>query len=366
MTTFAMPSFQIQRLKANEALSLFNSLTGEIITLRPSFCCLKFSNDNETIGMAIIDISFPHATYIDWIGIDARWQKQQIEPLILRAIESYSFQQGAYSISVQLPFAYPSLFDLSEQNYLELGFRQILKLPRPKESTIWQKLLSLDYFTWIDLTHELSSKIPSWDQCGFSMHSLLDYHQSPPPWQFKVEAMSSPLGIGTHLDAPKHCFDHGHEVNYFSLKYLRTACVVLDISQKAHSRYSLTVEDVKKFEGAFGNIEERTFIIVYTGWDRFWLYPEQYRNNYLYPSVSKEAAAYLLTKNIAGLGIDTLSPDRPEDGFPVHHLILGANKYLVENIANAARMPPKGGYVWISPLPIQNATESPVRLWGFF
>lgn len=113
-------------------------------------------------------------------------------------------------------------------------------------------------------------------------------------------------------------------------------------------------------------IEQGTFIIVYTGWERFWLDKEQYRNNYLYPSVSKDAATYLLTKNVAGLGIDTLSPDRPEDGFPVHHHFLGANKYLVENIANAWKMPITGAQVWISPLSIQNATESPIRLWGFF
>ena len=45
------------------------------------------------------------------------------------------------------------------------------------------------------------------------------------------------------------------------------------------------------------------------------------------------------------LGIDTLSPDRPEDGFKVHKSLLSAGKIIIESVANLDKMPPVGGYV---------------------
>lgn len=72
----------------------------------------------------------------------------------------------------------------------------------------------------------------------------------------------------------------------------------------------------------------------------------------------------LLKRNIIGIGIDTLSPDRPENGFPVHNIILDAGKYIVENIANSSKMPATSAYILIMPMKIKNGTKSPVRLVG--
>ncbi|MCI5057750.1 MAG: cyclase family protein, partial [Flavobacteriales bacterium] len=108
------------------------------------------------------------------------------------------------------------------------------------------------------------------------------------------------------------------------------------------------------------------FVIIYTGWEQYWGTPEKYRNNYVFPSISKEAASLLLDRQIVGLGIDTLSPDRPEDGFPVHHLILGADKYIIENIANASKLPSVGAHTFALSIKIQGGTEAPLRLVGMF
>jgi len=113
-----------------------------------------------------------------------------------------------------------------------------------------------------------------------------------------------------------------------------------------------------------GKIPPGCFVIVYTGWDRFWDTPDKYRNNYVFPSVSKEAAKYLLEKQLVGLGIDTLSPDRPQDGFPTHQLLLGAGKYIVENVSNAHLLPAKGFYILALPIKTAKGTEAPMRLLG--
>ena len=67
---------------------------------------------------------------------------------------------------------------------------------------------------------------------------------------------------------------------------------------------------------------------------------------------------------MSALGIDTLSPDRPEDGFKVHKNFLGAGKIIIENVANLDSMPPSGSFVLILPIPIKDGTEAPVRLVG--
>jgi kynurenine formamidase len=55
-------------------------------------------------------------------------------------------------------------------------------------------------------------------------------------------------------------------------------------------------------------------------------------------------ANIVLARNGTKIGIDTLSPDVPASGFPVHKIILGADKYSVENIAGLEKMPAIGAY----------------------
>ena len=73
-------------------------------------------------------------------------------------------------------------------------------------------------------------------------------------------------------------------------------------------------------------------------------------------------AKLLLKRNIAGLGIDTFSADTGADGFPVHLAVLGADKYLVENVANAKKLPPTGAKSFVLPMNIKDGTEASIRL----
>lgn len=222
---------------------------------------------------------------------------------------------------------------------------------------------------YIDLTHELKHNIPVWDlSCGFHNKIVLDYNQCDGPAKFRVQAINCPAGIGTHMDAPAHCFPGAKTIDHFSLEQCRKSCVVINIADKAQADngYQLTIEDINLFEEKHGDIALDSFVIVYTGWSKYWNNPEKYHNNLIFPSVSAEAAEYLLAKNIAGLGIDTLSPDIGESNFDVHRILLGANKFIIENIAQADLMPAVGADVLILPLKIKDGTEAPLRLVGVF
>lgn len=215
----------------------------------------------------------------------------------------------------------------------------------------------------IDLTHTLSPQTPSWDgSCGFEHETSIDYEDFSTEAKFRVQTIKMHAGIGTHMDAPSHCFKNAKNIADLALETLITSCIVIDVSSKSHERYLATPEDIKTFEKTHRQIPKGAFVIFYTGWDKHWSTPEQYRNNHIFPSVSKEAAQLLLERDVAGLGIDTLSPDRPDSGFPVHQEILGAGKYIVENIANASKLPPIGSYSFALPIKVAGGTEAPIRL----
>ena len=217
----------------------------------------------------------------------------------------------------------------------------------------------------IDLTHTLDSSVPTWNGgCGFNHEIHLDYPDCQGTDKFRVMQINMHAGIGTHIDAPSHCFVDGKAIDNFELDDLCMPGFIIDVSDKAHENYSLTSEDIIAFEATHGVIPQNSCVIVKTGWEKFWNHPEKYRNNHVFPCVSPEAASLLLERNIAALGIDTLSPDRPENGFPVHRLLLGAGKILIENAAHLDNMPPKGAYVMILPMKIKNGTEAPIRLVG--
>jgi len=104
--------------------------------------------------------------------------------------------------------------------------------------------------------------------------------------------------------------------------------------------------------------------MVYTGWSAFWNNPLKYHNNHAFPSVSIEAAEFLMHRGVFALGIDTLSADRPDNGFLVHKCFLGTGRILIENVAHLDQMPPYGAFIMALPLKIKNGTESPIRLVG--
>lgn len=218
----------------------------------------------------------------------------------------------------------------------------------------------------IDLTHNINPNIPTWDgHCGFHhiIKSTYEDNTLASP-KFLVQDIKMQAGIGTHMDAPSHCFEKGRSITEIPLEDCVAPVFVIDVSDIAHAQYTLSIKDVLDFELKFGDITPDSFVIIRTGWDQFWNNPEKYRNNLIFPSIALEAASLLLDRGIKGLGIDTLSPDSGENQFPVHQLILGAGKYIIENVAHSKELPPIGAFIIISPLKIAQGSEAPIRLIG--
>lgn len=229
------------------------------------------------------------------------------------------------------------------------------------------KVYTMEQFNIIDLTHKVHTDIPTWDMtCGYFIKTMRDYHNCPGKFKFRSQALDIRASAGTHIDSPAHCFEGARDVSEINIDELICPCVVIDVSQKANQneRYKVSIEDIENFENNHGKIKPKTFVLFYTGWSRFWDEPNCYHNNLVFPSISAEVAEILLDRQIVGIGIDTLSPDCDEKGSFVHKILLGSDKYIIENVANAQKMPPIGAYILIMPLNVQGAAESPIRLVG--
>ncbi len=138
----------------------------------------------------------------------------------------------------------------------------------------------------------------------------------------------------------------------------------IDVSDIAYAEYQVSVADIHRFETQY-IIPKNSLVIFNTGWEKWWSQSEKYKNNYIFPTISEDAAKYLLSKEIVGLGIDTLSPDRADSEFPVHNLLLSRGKYIIENIANAKGIGPTGFAIAL-PIKIEEGTEAPIRLIGLW
>jgi len=223
----------------------------------------------------------------------------------------------------------------------------------------------LEHFKIIDITQPLSPRVPTWNgSCGFCLEIKKDYDKI-----FRVQQIKMHAGVGTHMDAPSHRIPGGLSIADIPVDQCIAAACVLDVSKKAGADYEISVEDIENYEATYGMIPANALVIAYTGWSRFWSDPAAYRNldahgHMHFPAFSAQSAELLLKRKIVGIAIDTISPDCSDATFPVHQLILGAGKYIIENLADCSQMPPKGGYVIALPIRAEECTEAPIRIVG--
>ena len=217
----------------------------------------------------------------------------------------------------------------------------------------------------IDLTHPLDSTVPTWTGCcGFRAEVKCDYSDG-----CRVQKYTMHAGIGTHIDAPAHFVPHGVTVGHISLSMLFASLCVIDVSMnvRENADYQITVEDICKYEDQHGTIPPQSLVVGYTGWEKRWATPDRYRNVdehgiMRFPSFRSEAADALLEREIVGIGIDTLSPDPADSLFPVHHKILGAGRYILENLASLHLVPARGAWGIVLPPKIDQGTEAATRV----
>ena len=221
----------------------------------------------------------------------------------------------------------------------------------------------------VDLTHALHKDMPFWPGTApFVIERLADYDKG-----YRMHRFSLWENIGTHVDAPAHFIEGKQSVNELGLNDLVAPVVVINVQNKVAREpdYQLSVEDVLLWEERNGRIQPGVLAVMNTGWYKKFHEPQAYVNQdeagvLHFPGFSVGAAQLLVERDVAGIGIDTLSLDPGNDlSFPVHKIMLGAGKYQVENMNNLDAVPVKGAVVVIGVLPVTDASQAQARIFAF-
>lgn len=231
---------------------------------------------------------------------------------------------------------------------------------------------------WVDLTHSFSSSSVFWptDTMGFTLEEL-DYGHTDGGWFYASYRYAAAEHGGTHLDAPIH-FAEGRQTSAeIPLRNLIGPVAVIDVSERAHPDYLITIEDLTNWESEHGPIPEGAILLVRTGWGSRYDDRAAYLGTDLtgpdavpqlhFPGLSPEAAQWLIeNRKIAAFGIDTPSIDYGQStDFRAHVILYQENVPGFENLANLSELPPVGSYVVALPMKIEGGSGGPLRIVGY-
>ena len=170
----------------------------------------------------------------------------------------------------------------------------------------------------LDLTHTISGEMPVYpgtepprlttactvSQCGYRETLLHMFSHT-----------------GTHMDAPAHMLLDGAPLDsYDADKFTGTAVVVDCRGQRA-----ITLSLLQSYD-----LNGADFVLFCTGWDKKWGTPDYYEG---FPCLTPDAAAYLATLSLKGVGEDSISLDPCGSvDFPNHITLLRADFVNTENL----------------------------------
>ena len=127
---------------------------------------------------------------------------------------------------------------------------------------------------------------------------------------------------GTHMDAPAHMLLDGAALDSYPGEKFAGTAVVVDCRE----RESISLPLLQSYD-----LDGVDFVLFCTGWDKKWGSPDYYEG---FPCLTADAAAYLATLPLKGVGEDSISLD-PCDSvdFPNHITLLRADFVNTKNLA---------------------------------
>ncbi len=225
----------------------------------------------------------------------------------------------------------------------------------------------------LDLTHALSPAFPIWP--GNAPIKLTNTATVAKEGYY-ANRWDLAEHHGTHLDAPAHFAPNGLTAERLGVSSLVVPAAVIDLRERARKDADavVTVDDLKAWEKAHGRLPKGCGVFLCSGWgakagDAKAFLGQDESKALHFPGFSKEACAFLLAeREVAGLGVDTLSLDcGASKDFAAHKVWLGAGRWGLECVANLAQLPPAGATVFVGAPKVRGASGGPTRVlavWG--
>lgn len=201
-----------------------------------------------------------------------------------------------------------------------------------------------------DLTHLLTPEMPVYPGKGQP-----DFHPAATIGEDGYREMSLRIDghTGTHMDAPAHMLANGHFLNDFPVSRFMGKALVIRVPE------SVTRMEVRFLHPYEEKIRQTEYILFNTGWSKYWG-----KEEYLcrFPVLTEEAARWLVSLKIKGIGLDAISVDPVEsESWPVHHILFQNDMVIVENLVIPDLPDATFGDFMALPLRFVQSDGSPVR-----
>ncbi|UCF94711.1 MAG: cyclase family protein [Desulfobacterales bacterium] len=216
-----------------------------------------------------------------------------------------------------------------------------------------------DFYKLIDVSHVITDGmitykgLPAPIVCDYLSREASRKHYDGGT-TFQIGKIEMVANTGTYVDSPFHRYADGKdlsELDLYSLAHLDGMVFSADPHSRAIGQELFGDADLKD-----------KAILVHTGWDKNWNTDRYFQGH---PFLTREAAEYLKTSQVALVGIDSLNIDDTADGQrPVHSTLLGANIPIVEHLCNLAQLPHSGFRFYAVPVKVKGMGTFPVRAFG--
>lgn len=205
----------------------------------------------------------------------------------------------------------------------------------------------------VDLTHTIKENMPVFPGTEPPTIERICSHEE---YGFREAKISMYSHTGTHMDAPAHMIVDGLHLDELDISQFIGTAIVVDCVNIIRD---ITIEHLKEYEEEISMVD---FVLLRTDWDKKWNEPSYFKK---FPAITEEAAKYLATFNLKGLGVDAISVDlMTSKDFEVHKILLSKNMVMIENLTNLEEVQGKIFTLSVLPLKTIKADGSPIRAIG--
>ena len=202
----------------------------------------------------------------------------------------------------------------------------------------------------IDMTHTITQEIPV---CPGDPAPVLSKGSTITKDGCRTTQLSLCSHTGTHMDAPSHLLRDGRSLDEMPMSQFSGRATALDVSGVGPV---ITAEFLRS---RHDDIYCADYVLFCTGWEGRWG-TEAFLED-TFPVPDEEAAHYLTSCGLKGVGTDALSVDRLSGPPTVHTILMKADAVILENLCLEKVRGRKDFLFFALPMKFQNADGAPIR-----
>jgi arylformamidase len=201
-----------------------------------------------------------------------------------------------------------------------------------------------------DLSHPMHSAMPVYPGKG---QPVIEPAASIEKDGYREMRLELDGHTGTHMDAPAHMLPNGKMLNDYPVSKFTGKAVIIPVD------CTKAIIEIAHLQEYKTEIRHSDYVLFNTGWSKYWGTDTYLKD---FPVLSEQAAKWLTTFQLKGIGLDAISVDPVESTtFDVHYILFQSDMVIVENLVFPETLLHGNGVFHCFPLNIEHADGSPVR-----